>query len=98
MSIRLMNDFTHYRDKKYDAILLAGEGESSYKVYHQHKAFLKINGFLENSYICVKSTNVFLKISIFFIKTQKVEESVITLLLFDNYLKFKLLFIIATIT
>ncbi|MFQ5451424.1 MAG: nucleotidyltransferase family protein [Nitrospinaceae bacterium] len=30
--------------KKYDAILVAGEGESSYKVYHQHKAFLKING------------------------------------------------------
>ena len=30
--------------KKFDAILVAGEGESSYKVYHQHKAFLKING------------------------------------------------------
>ncbi|GJL77112.1 MAG: hypothetical protein NPINA01_01010 [Nitrospinaceae bacterium] len=29
--------------KKFDAILVAGEGESSYKVYHQHKAFLKIN-------------------------------------------------------
>ena len=28
---------------KYDAILLAGEGESSYKVLHQHKAFLRIN-------------------------------------------------------
>ena len=27
---------------KYDAILLAGEGESSYKVLHQHKAFLRI--------------------------------------------------------
>ncbi len=51
MSIRLMNDFTHYRDKKYDAILLAGEGESSYKVYHQHKAFLKINGKCIISYV-----------------------------------------------
>lgn len=30
--------------KKFDAILVAGEGESSYKVYHQHKAFLEING------------------------------------------------------
>lgn len=30
--------------KKFDAILVAGEGESSYKVYHQHKAFLKIDG------------------------------------------------------
>jgi GTP:adenosylcobinamide-phosphate guanylyltransferase len=30
-------------DKKYDAVLVAGEGESSYKVYRQHKAFLKIN-------------------------------------------------------
>ena len=39
-----MNDSTHYSDEKYDAILLAGEGESSYKVYHQHKAFLEING------------------------------------------------------
>ncbi len=29
---------------KYDAILLAGEGKSSYKVYHQNKAFLTING------------------------------------------------------
>jgi GTP:adenosylcobinamide-phosphate guanylyltransferase len=29
--------------KKFDAVLVAGEGESSYKVYHQHKAFLKIN-------------------------------------------------------
>jgi GTP:adenosylcobinamide-phosphate guanylyltransferase len=28
---------------KFDAVLVAGEGESSYKVYHQHKAFLKIN-------------------------------------------------------
>ena len=30
-------------EKKYDAVLVAGEGESSYKIYHQHKAFLKIN-------------------------------------------------------
>ena len=29
---------------KYDTILVAGEGESSYKVYRQHKARLKING------------------------------------------------------
>lgn len=31
-------------EKKYDAILLAGEGKSSYKVHHQNKAFLTING------------------------------------------------------
>lgn len=30
--------------RKFDAILVAGEGESSYKVYNQHKAFLRING------------------------------------------------------
>jgi molybdopterin-guanine dinucleotide biosynthesis protein A len=30
-------------EKKFDAVLVAGEGESSYKVFHQHKAFLKIN-------------------------------------------------------
>lgn len=30
--------------KKYDAILLAGEGESSYKVFHQHKSFLRLKG------------------------------------------------------
>ncbi len=30
--------------KQFDTILVAGQGESSYKVYHQHKAFLKING------------------------------------------------------
>jgi len=30
-------------EKKFDAVLVAGQGESSYKVYHQHKAFLKIN-------------------------------------------------------
>jgi len=39
-----MNNLTHCPHEKYDAILLAGEGESSYKVYHQHKAFLEING------------------------------------------------------
>lgn len=27
---------------KFDAILLAGEGESSYKILHQHKAFLRL--------------------------------------------------------
>jgi len=31
----------HFR---YDALLLAGEGESSFKVYHQHKAFLRLHG------------------------------------------------------
>ena len=46
-----MNDSTHYSDEKYDAILLAGEGESSYKVYHQHKAFLEINGKCIISYV-----------------------------------------------
>ncbi len=30
--------------KKYDVILVAGEGKSSYKVHHQNKAFLTING------------------------------------------------------
>ena len=30
--------------KKYDAILVAGEGKASYKVHHQNKAFLTING------------------------------------------------------
>jgi molybdopterin-guanine dinucleotide biosynthesis protein A len=30
--------------KTYDAILVAGQGESSYKVYRQHKAFLEIDG------------------------------------------------------
>ena len=39
-----MNDLTHYPNQKYDVILLAGEGESSYKVFHQHKAFLEIKG------------------------------------------------------
>jgi len=32
------------KKKTFDTILVAGEGESSYKVYHQHKALLKING------------------------------------------------------
>ena len=40
----MLNDLTHYPHEKYDAILVAGEGESSYKVYHQHKAFLEIKG------------------------------------------------------
>jgi molybdopterin-guanine dinucleotide biosynthesis protein A len=30
--------------KQYDALLVAGEGKNSYKVYHQHKAFLPIEG------------------------------------------------------
>ena len=30
--------------EKYDVILVAGEGKSSYKVHHQNKAFLTING------------------------------------------------------
>ena len=46
-----MNDPSQYSDEKYDAILLAGEGESSYKVYHQHKAFLEINGKCIISYV-----------------------------------------------
>lgn len=32
------------KPNKFNTILVAGEGESSYKVYHQHKAFLKIDG------------------------------------------------------
>jgi GTP:adenosylcobinamide-phosphate guanylyltransferase len=35
---------SEHTPKKIDAILVAGEGESSYKVYNQHKAFLKIDG------------------------------------------------------
>ncbi|MBT5471710.1 MAG: NTP transferase domain-containing protein [Nitrospina sp.] len=31
-------------NKKYDVILVAGEGKSSYKVYHQNKAFLTLQG------------------------------------------------------
>ena len=46
-----MNHLTHYSHEKYDAILLAGEGESSYKVYHQHKAFLEIKGKCIISYV-----------------------------------------------
>ena len=42
--LKAMSDSTHYPHEKHDAILLAGEGESSYKVYHQHKAFLEIKG------------------------------------------------------
>ena len=30
--------------KKYDVILVAGEGKTSYKVYHQNKAFLTLQG------------------------------------------------------
>ncbi|MZH05740.1 MAG: NTP transferase domain-containing protein [Nitrospinae bacterium] len=30
--------------KKYDVILVAGEGKASYKVYHQNKAFLTLQG------------------------------------------------------
>tara|TARA_B100000686_G_scaffold346168_1_gene432258 strand:- start:6690 stop:7679 length:990 start_codon:yes stop_codon:yes gene_type:complete len=37
--------------KKFDAILLAGEGESSFKVYNRHKAFLKINDKCIISYV-----------------------------------------------
>ena len=44
-----MSDLTNYSYKKYDAILLAGEGESSYNVFHQHKAFLEIKGSIINS-------------------------------------------------
>ena len=37
--------------KTYDAILVAGEGKSSYKVHHQNKAFLTINGKCLVNYI-----------------------------------------------
>ena len=30
--------------KTYDVILVAGEGKASYKVYHQNKAFLTLQG------------------------------------------------------
>lgn len=33
-----------YGRKKYDVILVAGEGKASYKVYHQNKAFLTLQG------------------------------------------------------
>lgn len=39
------------RPNRFDAILVAGEGESSYKVYHQHKAFLKVEGRCIISYV-----------------------------------------------
>ena len=39
------------KSKKYDAILVAGEGMHSYKVYHQHKAFLRVNGRSMVSYV-----------------------------------------------
>lgn len=42
---------TKQKSKKFDAILVAGEGESSYKVYHRHKAFLKIDGKCIISYV-----------------------------------------------
>jgi GTP:adenosylcobinamide-phosphate guanylyltransferase len=37
--------------KQYDALLVAGEGKDSYKVYHQHKAFLPIDGKCVISYV-----------------------------------------------
>jgi molybdopterin-guanine dinucleotide biosynthesis protein A len=37
--------------KQYDALLVAGEGKDSYKVYHQHKAFLSIEGKCVISYV-----------------------------------------------
>ena len=46
-----MNGSTQYPHQKFDAILVAGEGESSYKVYHQHKAFLEIKGKCVISYV-----------------------------------------------
>jgi len=39
------------KSKKYDAILVAGEGKDSYKVYHQHKAFLRVEGQSMVSYV-----------------------------------------------
>lgn len=44
--------------KKYDAILVAGEGKSSYKVHHQNKAFLTINGKCLIHYIVETLQNV----------------------------------------
>lgn len=32
------------KSEQYDALLVAGEGKDSYKVYHQHKAFLSLEG------------------------------------------------------
>jgi len=37
--------------KQYDALLVAGEGKNSYKVHHQHKAFLPIEGKCVISYV-----------------------------------------------
>ncbi len=37
--------------KQYDALLVAGEGKNSYKVYHRHKAFLQIEGKCVISYV-----------------------------------------------
>ncbi len=37
--------------KQYDALLVAGEGKDSYKVNHQHKAFLPIEGKCVISYV-----------------------------------------------
>ncbi|TDJ50856.1 MAG: hypothetical protein E2O44_03210 [Nitrospina sp.] len=39
------------KSKKYDAILVAGEGKNSYKVSHQHKAFLRVEGQSMVSYV-----------------------------------------------
>ena len=46
-----MNDSFPYPHQKFDAILVAGEGESSYKVYHEHKAFLEIKGKCVINYV-----------------------------------------------
>ncbi|PIQ99505.1 MAG: hypothetical protein COV66_11405 [Nitrospinae bacterium CG11_big_fil_rev_8_21_14_0_20_45_15] len=45
-------------DQSYDAILLAGEGESSYKIYRQHKAFLPIQNKAIISYVAESLQNV----------------------------------------
>lgn len=37
--------------KQYDALLVAGEGKNSYKVYDRHKAFLQIEGKCVISYV-----------------------------------------------
>ncbi len=44
--------------QSYDAILLAGEGESSYKIYRQHKAFLPIQNRAIISYVAESLQNV----------------------------------------
>ena len=46
-----MNDSSPCLHPKFDAILVAGEGESSYKVYHEHKAFLEIDGKCVINYV-----------------------------------------------